>query len=262
MIGEASPQTKVEQELNTGIVIAGAYADKVRRTLFAQLGSYVRAGRDYATEIARGAAELNMILYYIIVEGLRSDKGDAVRIRIRYAYDAERNVLEWDYGSLKIEFYRKVPDEQVDSICRKTISEKLVEARSRFKPAARFEVEKTQPQIPQVQPIEHVDLSNLISRVEEYGETPTGGLVFVARDNTGRMIGMGSIDYEAGDIYVDTIVIHGESGYRARFRAGRNIEEYRSNLDLLLSEIRSRGFVALNPMDARRLVEEKMRSIK
>lgn len=261
MVGETASPTpsRVEQELNTGIVIAGAYADKVRRTLFAQLGSYVRAGRDYATEIARGAAELNMVLYYIIVDGLKSDKGDAVRIRIRYTYDTNRNVLEWDYDSLKIEFYKRVPEEQVDNITRRVINERLAEAKSRFRAAV---VEKTELETAPVQRVEHFDPTRLISRVENYGETPSGGIVFIVRDAGGRILGLGSIDYEAGGLTVDIVIILEENGYRARFRASRGLEEYRSNPSLLLKEIGSQGFIVLSSDDARRLIQEKMRSIK
>jgi len=39
---------KIENELSTGLVIAGAYADKLRRTLFAQLRDLVKKNRDFA----------------------------------------------------------------------------------------------------------------------------------------------------------------------------------------------------------------------
>ncbi|MEM1760577.1 MAG: DUF2258 domain-containing protein [Desulfurococcaceae archaeon] len=263
LIGESTPPTesRVEQELNTGIIIAGAYADKVRRTLFAQLSSYVRTSKDYATEVARGAAELNTILYHIIVENLKSDKGDAVRIRIRYTYDAERNVLEWDYNSLKIEFYKRVPDEQVDSIAKRVVNEKLFEVKSRFgKPGALAEI--TRSETASVQTFEPVEQVKLIGKIENYGETPSGGLVFVARDVAGGILGMGSVDYEAGDLFVDVVILHGENGYRARFRASRRLEDYKSNPELLLNEIRNQKFIVLNTDDAKELIKEKMRSIK
>ncbi|MEM4561623.1 MAG: DUF2258 domain-containing protein, partial [Desulfurococcaceae archaeon] len=41
MGGNGMSTTNEQRELNTGLVIAGAYADKIRRTLFAQLSELV-----------------------------------------------------------------------------------------------------------------------------------------------------------------------------------------------------------------------------
>ena len=74
------------QRLSTGLVIAGAYADKVRRTLFAQTRQYNIDG----SEVIRASAGLNRFLYKIIVEKLRTEKRDVVRIKIDY--DIEKKV--------------------------------------------------------------------------------------------------------------------------------------------------------------------------
>jgi len=69
--------------LSTGFIIAGAYAGKVRKTLFAQLRDHVKRGEVSAQEVAR-AAELNRALYHILVERLKSDKGDAIKAKVEY----------------------------------------------------------------------------------------------------------------------------------------------------------------------------------
>jgi len=97
--------------LSTGLIIAGAYADKVRKTLFAQLREQMKRGEVSAQEIARAAAELNRALYHIIVEKLKSDKGDVVRARIEY--DVEDGKISWKYDTLQLEVFKRVPDETV-----------------------------------------------------------------------------------------------------------------------------------------------------
>ena len=77
--------------LSTGFIIAGAYAGKVRKTLFAQLRDHVKRGEVSAQEVAR-AAELNRALYHILVERLKSDKGDAIKAKIEYDVEDARVV--------------------------------------------------------------------------------------------------------------------------------------------------------------------------
>ena len=113
--------------LSTGFIIAGAYADKVRKTLFAQLRDHVKRGEVSAQEVARAAAELNRILYHILVERLKSDKGDVVRAKVEY--DVEDGRVMWDYDTLQLEVFKRVPDEEVRRVVRETASEidKLLE---------------------------------------------------------------------------------------------------------------------------------------
>ncbi|HDD66346.1 MAG TPA: DUF2258 domain-containing protein, partial [Nitrososphaeria archaeon] len=62
--------------LRTGVVVAGAYADRVRRVLFAQLSQKIKSGELDAREVARAAGELNTILYEAFVRNLALSKGD------------------------------------------------------------------------------------------------------------------------------------------------------------------------------------------
>jgi hypothetical protein len=92
-------------QLTTGLVITGAYADKIRKTLFAQLKDNIKKGEILSQEVARAIAELNRILYHILVEKLKLDKGDVVRIRIEY--NIENNKIKWKYENLQIEIFKK-----------------------------------------------------------------------------------------------------------------------------------------------------------
>ncbi|HIE58698.1 MAG TPA: DUF2258 domain-containing protein [Hydrogenothermaceae bacterium] len=50
-------------QLSTGLVIAGAYADKLRRVLFAQLRDKIKAGELTNQLVAQKAGELNRLLF-------------------------------------------------------------------------------------------------------------------------------------------------------------------------------------------------------
>ncbi len=122
--------------LRTGLVIAGAYADKVRRVLFAQLKDKMKSGEIEAQEIARAAGELNRLLFDILVNRLGVDKGDVVRITVDY--DIEGAVIKWRLETLQVQAWRRIPDEDVSRI----VSEAVSRAEEIMTGAIEFEVEK------------------------------------------------------------------------------------------------------------------------
>lgn len=140
-------------QLSTGLVIAGAYADKLRKTLFAQLRDRMKAGEVTGTEIARAAGEINRFIYEVLVDRLKLDKGDVVRVRVEY--DVRDGRIEWRYETLTIEAFRRVPEDEV----RKAIE------------AARAEEART-PEY----------------RVRKVGDTPLGDEIYDILEND-RVIG-------------------------------------------------------------------------
>ncbi len=107
-------------QLSTGLVIAGAYADKVRRVLFAQLKDEIKSGKLTPQKVAQKAGELNRILFEILVNKLKIDKGDVVRIRVEY--DLHDSEIEWHLETLSIEVFKRVPEEEVEKAVKETIS--------------------------------------------------------------------------------------------------------------------------------------------
>ena len=105
--------------LSTGLVIAGAYADKVRRTLFAQLKGKIKAGEVPQKEVARASGELNRFIYYVLVDKLRADKGDVVRIKV--SYDIKEGKVSWDYENISIELWRKEPAEKISALLKEAL---------------------------------------------------------------------------------------------------------------------------------------------
>ncbi len=120
--------------LMTGYVIAGAYADKVRRTLFAQTRDLVKSGTLTPQEVARAAGELNRILYEIFVNKLKTDKGDVVMVNIEY--NIEDNRIVWNYDKLEVRVWRR---EREDVVAR-ALSEVKMVARELAVRVIQFEV--------------------------------------------------------------------------------------------------------------------------
>lgn len=104
----------VKTSITTGLIIAGAYADKLRKTLFAQVREYVRTGQLRQEEVARAAGELNSLLFRLIVEELKLSKGDVVRIRAQY--HVSEGKIVWDLNNIRVEMFRRVPEEEVNKV--------------------------------------------------------------------------------------------------------------------------------------------------
>ncbi len=84
--------------LSTGLIRAAGYANKIRRTAFAQL-------KDYADpkEIVRATALLNRSLFEVLRE-YNVEKTDVVRIRI--SYRVSNGQITWIPESLELEVYK------------------------------------------------------------------------------------------------------------------------------------------------------------
>lgn len=106
--------------LRTGLVIAGGYADKVRRVLFAQMKDKLKSGEIEGSEVARAAGELNRLLFEILVNKLGIDKGDVVRITVEY--EVEGSTIKWKLDTLTIQAWRRIPDETVSRAVEETVA--------------------------------------------------------------------------------------------------------------------------------------------
>ncbi|MCS7107402.1 MAG: DUF2258 domain-containing protein [Acidilobaceae archaeon] len=97
--------------LRSGLILAGGYALKIRRVLFAQTKEQVKRGELSQQEVARAAGQLNSALYELLVEELRLNKGDVVRISLEY--EIKDGTVHWKMDSLVVEVWKKVDDEFV-----------------------------------------------------------------------------------------------------------------------------------------------------
>jgi hypothetical protein len=112
--------------LKSGAVILGAYASKIRKTLFAQLKDKVKAGEISSQEIARAAGELNKILYVLFVERLKLEKGDVVRVSIEY--EIGKQEIKWKWDTIKIECFKRISEDEI----MKNLSEILKEGKTKY----------------------------------------------------------------------------------------------------------------------------------
>ncbi len=101
-----------EKHLSTGYIWAATYADKIRRTIYAQLKDLIKENKALREAIPRDVAQLNSALYRLLVEDLKIEKTDLVRIRINYRVKEDR--IEWLPETLTIEAFRRIPEEEVN----------------------------------------------------------------------------------------------------------------------------------------------------
>ncbi len=205
--------------LSSGYIIVGAYADKIRRTLFAQLRDRIKKGEIDSKTVAKAAADLNKLLYEILVNRLKLDKGDVVRIRVEYG--VEDGEIKWNLESLRVEAFRRIPDEEVEKVVKESIG-RIEELEYEEE---RFEVVK----------VGDTDLGDSVYEVK-FGEESVGALVVTPLN--GEVIVRGAIS-KPNPVVIEKIKIE----------VGENLEESLVNL------IEQRG-KEVDEETAERIIEE------
>lgn len=269
------------RELSTGLIIAGAYADKLRRTLFAQLRDMVKQDREFAREVARASGEINRLLFIILVEKLEVDKGDAVRIRIQY--DVENGRIKWYYDTLRIEYFRRVSDEEVAKAVKEVLEKELKEVQEQYARASpRKEAERilrgekeeiteeTKEIMGKTQPLEREEITEeraegiiaIVSEATPIGETIEGGVLFELKGSNGENIGIAGIESRAGTYIAEAIILPrtGEA-YKVYTKLSRSLEEYREKPDLLIEELKKAHITKVSTEEAKEILREKMESL-
>ena len=273
------------RELSTGFIIAGAYADKVRRTLFAQLKDLIKQDKEFSKEIARASAELNIVLYNILVDELKIEKGDVVRIRINYRVESERRIT-WLYNTLRVEAFKRIPDENVEKVVNTIISTRLEQIIERFRAAPKeaergvreFEITEEEverrteiPEARQLQtsitppvaiPVSPAQLLSEVASVDIIGETMERGFIAKLSRSDGSTLGIVSLTPTSeGDVVLDAIIVHAQRAFRYLTRTKRAMSALYEEPKQVLEELSKVTPVEINAGDAQRLIEEKMRSL-
>ncbi|MCC6034619.1 MAG: DUF2258 domain-containing protein [Desulfurococcaceae archaeon] len=272
------------RELSTGLVIAGAYADKVRRTIFAQLRDLVKQDKEFAREAARASAELNMVLYNILVGELKIDKGDVVRIRVNYRVEPEKRIT-WLYNTLRIEAFKRIPDENVEKIVNNIISTRLEQILERFRVAPReaekvvkeFEISEEEaervikPPPPPTPPtpieitppaISPTQIVSEIASIDIIGETAERGFVAKLCRSDGSVLGLVSLTPTSeGEVVVDAIVVYMQKAYRYLARTKKSIELLIEEPQKILEDLSKTTPTEISSSEAQKLIEEKMKSL-
>jgi hypothetical protein len=210
--------------LSTGLVIAGAYADKVRRTLFAQTRQY----NVPSNEVVRASAELNRVLFEILVNKLKIDKGDVVRIRIDY--DIVDGKIKWYYDTLQIEAFKRVPDEEILSVV-KNVTGGLSETES---------------------PKEIAMVANVLS----LGKNAEGRSIYMLKDDRGETVGIVSVDEKGEESTISGVVVEPNPfsfsmNYRGEIRGAQDI----------VNIIRQAEKREISKEEAKNMIKEELKGI-
>ncbi len=264
------------REFSTGLVIAGAYADKVRRTLFAQLKDAIKQDKEFAREVARATAELNVVLYNILIEELKISKGDVVRVRINYRVDPGKRVT-WLYDTLRVEAFKRVPDESVEKVVNNVVSTRLNQILEKLRVAPReaekavkeFEIteEEAEREVkaasqPSPTPLKPEQLLGEVSSVDIIGETADRGFIAKLSRSDGSTLGVVSLQPTSeGDVVIDAILVYKQKALRYLTRAKKSISLLSEEPRQVLDEISRVAPTEISAEDAQKLIEEKMRSL-
>ncbi len=259
--------------LSTGLIIAGAYADKVRRTLFAQLRDKIKQGEITPQEIAKAAGELNRIIYEVLVNKLRIDKGDVVRVRVDY--EVENGKVVWNYKTLRIEAFKRVPDEEVD----KTLKESLPEAVKKFVEEAEVEEkvpeekavkaeevrveEKEEIRVEERKEVEAISkLPVQISEAVILGELSYGGYVAALQNEKGDNVGLATIEEKAGTTVIDAVIVSEGKAYRVYVpKTPLKLDEVKDKPNKIIEFILKHSVNEIPVEDARKIIEDRLKSI-
>ncbi len=123
-------------ELSTGVTIAARYADKLRRVALVVLGKAIP--RDV---IVRDISELNRALYEEIVNKMKIDKLEVIRILVDVVYDESERKLKFE----NIRIHRFYDEEKVNSIVKQY--EERIKSLEEENNKLKEELEKTQSKL-------------------------------------------------------------------------------------------------------------------
>jgi len=123
--------------------------------------------------VAKASGELNKLLYEILVNKLKLDKGDVVRVMVEYELD--NGEVVWNLDTLRIEAFKRMPEEEIKPVIEDAISrmEELEEIEE-----MKFEIEKAG----------ETDLGDTVYLVKVEGEL-AGALILTPLNGEGLVRG-------------------------------------------------------------------------
>ncbi len=258
-------------QLSTGFVIAGAYADKVRRVLFAQLRDKIKAGEIDNKTVAMRAGELNRLLFEIIVNKLKLDKGDVVRIRIEY--ELKDRDVEWKLNTLRIEAFRRIPDEEVEKIIKEAIGRReeilareVTEEERAWTEAREREVERElkrareqRAAAAQSRLVTLKDLEVDVAEAAYSGSTLNNEYLFILTAPDGENIGLAIAEPMDGATRATIILIPGrKKAYKATITVDEEPERLQDNPTPLIEAAKKARYTEIGREDAEKIIREKL----
>jgi len=257
--------------LSTGFVIAGAYADKVRRVLFAQLRDRVKAGEIKSRTIATRASELNRLLFEILVNKLKITKRDVVRIRIEY--DVHNGDIVWKLDTLHIEAFRRIPDPEIEKVVKDSIdrydeilASTITEKERAWTKAHTGEVERRVQM--QAKKTRTATYESRFYRLDEIGVTLTTSIVqgSIDRGKTlvllktpdGENIGLASLESINDATKVTVVIIPGRRAYHTTFTLRKDFKDIERNPGILLEALNNAAFAEIAREEAEAFIKTQL----
>ena len=244
-------------QLSTGLIIAAAFADKIRRVVFAQLRDEIKKGTISSETVVRRTAELNRLLYDIIVNRLKMDKLDAVRIRIEY--DVRDGDIVWKLDTLRIEAYRRVPEEEV----RKAIEETIRTAKEVLAaPVTAEEREWLEAEKVREEAVEEAwkPSPDVIAQTVFVGEREGGGRLALIRNSRDESVGMAVLKpTDHGTEVLAVLIPSSREAYQAKTTTDKPYEEIsESELRDILLKAR---YTRISVEEAQRIIKEEREKV-
>ncbi len=270
-------RVKTVPQLSTGLVIAGAYADKLRRVLFAQLRDRIKSGEIDSKTVAMRAGEINRFLFEVLVNKLNIDKGDVVRIRVEY--EVKDGDIIWKPDTLVIEAFRRIPDNEVQRVVSEALKEyesivarPVTEEERAWTEKSEAEVERevkrvaeeARRAVEEVKPVELVSGEKFdISSAMVYAETVVGEVIALLKSSSGDNIGMAVLEPVDGNTRISFIVIPSKGeAYKATVSVEESLDTIRNNPETIVKAAKSAKYVAVPREEAESIIKRKLEQLK
>ncbi|ALL01155.1 hypothetical protein Pyrde_1107 [Pyrodictium delaneyi] len=245
-------------QLSTGLIIAGAYADKLRRVLFAQLKNDIKSGKIDSKQVARRAGEMNRLLFEILVNRLKLDKGDAVRIRVEY--ELRDGDIVWRLNTLRIEAFRRIPDSDIEKAIRDVV-EKAEDVLARpeteeerlwtTRTEAEVEHEIKESQKQEKPPVE-------LAEAIVYGRTRRDEHLAILKDENENNVGLAILSGQDNITRIVVVLVPGKDAYKTELTVDTKIEELSNNPEKIVEAVKHASFEKISRSEAEKIIREKM----
>jgi hypothetical protein len=103
--------------LSSGLVYVRFCIDKLRKNLYAYLRNYISRDREWCLGIDKAVEELSNVVSKVFIK-LGVSEDDVVRIRIEYQIDENSKSIIFNWSTLSIEVFRRIPRKDVEAIIK------------------------------------------------------------------------------------------------------------------------------------------------
>ncbi len=255
-------------QLSSGLVIAGAYADKIRRVLFAQLRDEIRSGKIESRQVAYRAGELNRLLFEILVNKLKLDKGDVVRVRIEY--ELRDGDIEWKLDTLRVEAFRRIPDKEVEKAVKEVIeaakevlARPVTEEERAWTEAKEREVEKEVAARREAALKREEELSPPVTIADALvvGKTKNGEGLALLKNDRGENTGLAILAPSEDKTKTTFIIVYGKEAYRAEALIETDLEKLIASPSLIAQKANELKYKKIEKEEAEKIIKQKLEEL-